>query len=268
MTPLLPLLAALALAPTQAGELTLTEVRTTFGELGAKRSDTAFLPGDVMFIAFDVEGITIDKEGKVSYSMGMEAVDDKGKPFFRQEPIKKADFVPLGGGKLPARAFIRIGLDQPPGKCTLKVNVTDNISKKTKSLEREFEVKPKGFGIVAVYTSVDERGQIAAPTTGVAGQSVFLQFGVVGFDRGGKENQPNITVEMMPYDEAGKATMETPSSFTLESGVDAKDPGFSIRFLLPMTREGNYTVRLKAIDKIANKTATFELPIRVVSPTS
>ena len=139
---------------------------------------------------------------------------------------------------------------------------------KTQSLERDFEVKPKAFGIVAVYTSVDERGQIAAPTTGVAGQSVFLQFGVVGFERGGKGNQPNVSVEMMPYDDAGNATMETPSSFTLESGVDEKDPGFSIRFLLPMTRVGNFTVRLKAVDKIANKTATFEIPIRVVSPTS
>ena len=266
MTSLFPLLAALTLA--QAGELTLTDVRTTFGELGAKRSDTAFLPGDVMFIAFDIEGISIDKEGKVSYSMGMEAVDDKGKPFFRQEPVKKVDFVPLGGGKLPARAFIRIGLDQPPGQCKLKVNVTDNISKKTQSLERDFEVKPKQFGIVAVYTSVDERGQIAAPTTGVAGQSVFLQFGVVGFERGGEKKQPDVVVEMMPYDESGKPTMETPGSFELNTGVDEKDPGFSIRFLLPMTRVGNFTVRLKATDKISKKTATFELPIRVVSPTS
>ena len=105
VTPLLPLLAALALAPAQAGELTLSEVRTTFGELGAKRSDTEFLPGDVMFIAFDIEGISIDKEGKVSYSMAMEAVDEKDKPFFRQEPVKKTDFVPFGGGKLPATSI-------------------------------------------------------------------------------------------------------------------------------------------------------------------
>src|SRR5689334_10313128 len=38
--------AALALAPGQSGALNLTNVRPTYGELGATRTDNRYLPGD------------------------------------------------------------------------------------------------------------------------------------------------------------------------------------------------------------------------------
>jgi hypothetical protein len=125
-------------------------------------------------------------------------------------------------------------------------------------------VLPKEFGIVAVYTSVDERGQIPAPTTGIVGQSVFVQFGVVGFARDPVKKQPSVVFEMTPLDEGGRPTIQKPSTLPVDTGVDEKDPGFSVRFLLPMTRTGKFTVRLKATDKVSNKSYTYDLPISVV----
>lgn len=264
----LPLVAALALAPAQApaGALKLSNVRNTYGELGGTRAETPLLPGDVLFVGFDIEGITVDPAGKVKYTMAMEVLDKTGKAIFKQDPAEKIDFVPLGGNRLPARAFITVGLDQPPGDYTLKVTVTDVANKATQALERKFQVKPKDFGIVAVYTSVDDRGQLPAPTTGIVGQSVFVQFSLVGFGRDAQKKQPNVSIEMTPLDEAGKPTLPKPSVYNLESGVDPKDAGFSVRFLLPMTRTGKFTVHLKATDKVTGKTATFDLPIAVVPP--
>lgn len=261
----LTLAVALALAPAQpAGPLKLTNVRNTFGELGGTRQDFKLLPGDVLFVGYDIEGLTVDKEGKVTYTMALEVTGADGRLIFKQDPAVKADLVPLGGNVLPARAFITVGLDQPPGKYLLKVTVTDPSTKVSQTLSRDFEVLPKDFGIVAVYTSVDERGQIPAPTTGIVGQSLFVQFGVVGFARTPDKRQPNVSVEMIPFDESGKPTIEKPSEFSLEGGVDEKDPGFTLRFLMPLTRTGKFTIRLKAIDKVANKTATFDLPLTVV----
>jgi hypothetical protein len=264
----LPLVAALALAPAQApaGALKLSNIRNTYGELGGTRAETPLLPGDVLFVGFDIEGITVDPAGKVKYTMAMEVLDKAGKAIFKQDPAEKIDFVPLGGNRLPARAFITVGLDQPPGDYTLKVTVTDVANKANQTLERKFQVKPKDFGIVAVYTSVDDRGQIPAPTTGIVGQSVFVQFSLVGFGRDAQKKQPNVSIEMMPMDETGKATLPKPVVYTVDSGVDPKDAGFSVRFQLPMTRTGRFTVHLKATDKVSGKTATFDLPIAVVPP--
>jgi hypothetical protein len=264
----MPLVAALALtpaqAPTEAGAMTLTNVRNTHGELGGTRPEGPFLPGDVLFVGFDIVGITIDAAGKAKYTMAMEVVDKAGKTIFKQDPAEKSDFVPLGGTKLPARAFVTVGLEQAPGPYTLKVTVTDQATKASKVLERKFEVKPREFGLVAVYTSVDPDGHFPAPTTGVVGQSVFVQFGVVGFARDPKTKQPNVVIEMVPVDEQGKPTLKQPNVYAQDAGLDAKDLGFNVRFLLPMTRAGKYTVKLKATDKVAGKTATFDLPIAVV----
>ena len=75
------LVAAIALAPAQApsGELVLSNVRSSYGELGGARPASPLLPGDVLFVCFDIEGITIDPEGKVQYTMGMDILDKAGK---------------------------------------------------------------------------------------------------------------------------------------------------------------------------------------------
>ena len=259
--PATPAPVAPAAAP---GALALTNVRSTFGELGGPRPLAPLLPGDVMFLGFDIEGITTDAEGRVQYAMFMELLDGAGVSKYKTDPSNKNDFVPLGGNKIPGRAYTTVGLDQTPGNYLLKVTVTDLANKASKTVEQKFTVAAKDFGIVAVYTSVDERGQIPMPTTGMVGQPLFIQLGIVGFGRGA-DKRPNVEVEMVPLDEKGNPTVAKPSLLQIQGGVDEKDPGVTIRYLLPLTRAGKFTVRLKATDKITNKTSTFTLPVTALA---
>src|SRR6266542_32605 len=145
-------LALLAGTPAQPGDLKLSNVRLTVGELGPPREGSKLLPGDVLFIAYDIDGITIDGEGIAKYTMAMEVADGAGKLIFKQDPRDLSDFVPLRGNKMPARAYITVGLDQPPGTYTCKIVVTDPKTKATGNLNVKFEVAKKDFGVVAVYT--------------------------------------------------------------------------------------------------------------------
>ena len=57
-SPLLLLaLFALGLATAPASALELTNPRNTYGELGGTRPEAALLPGDVLFVGFDIEGL-------------------------------------------------------------------------------------------------------------------------------------------------------------------------------------------------------------------
>src|SRR5687768_12268966 len=94
--------AALGLAPNQGGPLTLTNVRLTYGALGAPRAEGKLLPGDQVFITFDIEGITAGAGGKVLYSMTTEILDAAGKTLFKQEPRELEAVNALGGKSLPA----------------------------------------------------------------------------------------------------------------------------------------------------------------------
>src|SRR5262245_62718240 len=168
-------LVALSLAPAQpAGGLQLTNVRLTLGDLGPARPNNRYLPGDVVYVRYDIEGLTIDPDGTTKYTISMEITDTAGKPIFKQEPRELNDLFPLRGTKVPAGAFVRIGFDQEPGMYTCKVTVTDLKSKSSNSLSTKFEVLKKDFGLVDPITTYDARREIAAPTTGTVGQHVFI----------------------------------------------------------------------------------------------
>src|SRR5262245_9328560 len=122
-------LAALTVSPAQAGELKLTNVRLTIGELGPTRPSNKYLPGDIAFVGYDITGLTIEPDGVAKYKMSMEVADGSGKTIFKQDPRELNDFVPLRGNSIPARAYVTIGLDQDPGTYTCKVTVEDPKTK-------------------------------------------------------------------------------------------------------------------------------------------
>lgn len=256
-----------ALGPTlgQADQLKLTNIRATYGILGAERQDNKLLPGDIYFLAFDIEGIKPDETGKVLYSMGMEVTNSQGKVQFGSEPQKHEAINSLGGNRLQGSAFVRIGLDHPPGTFTVKVTVTDQSVKpmQTQTLERKFEVLKKDFGLVTVRTSYDPEGRFAAPPGGVVGQTIWVNFAVVGFGRD-KNKKPDIDVALRILDEAGKPTIAKPAPVvakeTLEEGVVA----IPIALVISLNRPGKFTVELDATDQTTNKKSQVSFPLTVV----
>jgi hypothetical protein len=250
--------------PAQGGELKLSNIRMTVGELGPPRGNAKLLPGDILFIGYDINGLAIEPDGVAKYKMAMEVADGAGKTIFKQDPRELNDFVPLRGNSIPARAFVTIGLDQDPGNYVCKVTVEDPKSKAKDTLTTKFEVTKRDYGIVAVYTTHDLKGEISAPTTGVVGQTIFIHFSVASFQRDPKTKQPNVEFEFQILDDKGQPTLGKPGSHTQNSGVDEKEGAFQMRFPLFMSRPGKFTARVTATDKVANKKASYDLPVTVL----
>src|SRR5438105_1567355 len=129
MFPTLALAAALTLAPAQNSALDISNARITFGgEFGPSRPDNRLLPGDVFFLAFDIDNLKLDEMGKAQYAIGMEVTDAAGKSIYSQKPADQDMLLPLGGTKLPARAYVTLGLDQAKGTYNCKVTVVDRVT--------------------------------------------------------------------------------------------------------------------------------------------
>lgn len=258
-------LAALAFTPAQpAGTLQLTNVRLVIGDLGPTRTNTKFLPGDVVFIGYDIEGLTIEPDGITKYTMAMEVLDAAGKPIFKQEPKEITELIPLRGNRVPARAIIRLYETFEAGSYTCKITATDSKTKSSNSLTVKFEVLKKDFGIVAVTTTHDPRRELSAPTTGSTGQLVFVWMNIVGFQRDPKTKQPNVELEFTLIDEKGIPTLGQPIKRIQDTGIEPEAEAFPIYFPFYMSRPGKFTLRVTATDKVANKKATFELPFTVL----
>ena len=120
---------------------------------------------------------------------------------------------------------------------------------------------------MAVYASMDPRGEISAPTTGTVGQIHLHPFSVANFKRDPKTKQPNVVFEFQLLDEKGKPTMEKPVTANQDekslNKVDEKDGAFVMQFTLFMSRPGKFTAKITATDKVTNKSATYELPVTI-----
>lgn len=257
-------LAALAAVPAQGGSLKLTNIRLTVGELGPTRPNAKFLPGDILFFAFDMNGLAVDNDGITKFKMETKVLDSNGKVHFKKDPQELGQFAPLRGNTIPARAYILMGLDQDPGNYVLEITVEDPKTKAKDTVSTKFEVLKRDFGIVNVYASYDEGGAISAPTQGIVGQTIYAQFTVASFQRDPKTKQPKIELQYQILDEKGTPTLPEPLKDLHERAVDEKDGIISARFPLFLNRPGKFTFRVIATDKVANKKSTYDLPVTIL----
>ena len=258
------LIALAGVAFGQAGKLSLSNPRAGYGLLGPTRADMKYLPGDSVYVLFDIEGVAVDSTGKAQYSIGMEVADAKGKVLFKQEPRNLEAVNALGGNRLPAHAHLDIGMDQPPGDYSLKVTVVDRTSKSSQVLTRNLQVLPKGFGIVRLRLTPDSEGQIPAPPVGAVGEALHVNCGVVGFERDKSKKQPHVTAELRVLDEGGKPTLPKPFQGVINQDVPEKASAVPVQFLLPLNRPGKFTIELKATDQLSKKSAQLAFPFTVV----
>ena len=256
-------LVALAAAPAQAGELTLTRVRSTHGVLGPARAEDKLLPGDSLVVCFDIGGMVADDRGRVAYSMGLEVTDGTGKVLFTQGPADMEATASLGGDRVPAFARVDVGLSQPPGEHTLKVTVLDRATGRKGTLTRKATVLPKGFGLVRLALTADAEGNIPLPALG-SGGTAFVHFGAVGFGRDKDSKQPRLRFAVRVLDDKGKPTAEKERASEVSKGVPADFLAVPMSFPLTLNRPGKFTVEVTATDATSNQRAKLSFPIKVI----
>jgi hypothetical protein len=255
------LFAALSGTPGQA-DLALTNVRSTHGLLGPERKNETLSPGDILFLCFDIEGVKVDDDGKVKYSLGIETTDASGKVLFKQVPQDREAATSLGGSRVPGYATLTVGLDTAPGDYQFKITVKDLASGKEQSLTRNVKVVPKEFALVRVTASLDVAGQYPAALF-VSGQGVWIHCQAVDFVRAGAGKQPNVVFEMRVLDETGKPTVAKPTTNTIDKGIPADKDAVPMAFPMTLNRPGTFTIELSATDQNSGKKAKTSFPITV-----
>jgi hypothetical protein len=264
MLPAIAFVALSTMLPSAPGDLSVTNVRLTYGALGPVRPNANVLPGDALVVAFDIDGMKVDDNGKVRYSTGLELLDAKDKVLFKQEPKEEEVVNSLGGGSLSAFALVDIGLEQPAGVYTAKVTVNDLATKQSKAITQNFTVLKKGFGLVRVAGSADPDGQNPIALLGT-GQNFWISASAVGFARDKNKDQPNLTFELTIMDDAGKPTIKKPFTGTVDKGVDSKANSVPVQFYLSLNRPGKFTAVLKVTDTVSGATSTEKYPLTVLS---
>lgn len=255
-----PLLTLVFLAvPTAAPAVELKNFRACYAPLpyGATRADAKCLPGDFIFVTYDIEGLKFDeKTGKASFVTVLELFNDQAEKILHKET--PTEVVPhLGGSRMPGDLHVQMGRNQKPGKYRIRLTVQDRLAKEIKSHVYPFEMLPQTFGIAG----------IVAPAIGFPGQHHSTEFALVDLTLDAKK-QPDVEVTMRVLDDSGKQ-VATPivSSMPrdLPAGADLEKENFvPMRYPIYLNRSGRFTIEILAKDKVGNKEARLTYQLNVL----
>lgn len=250
-------LGLLLLGPGLAGALEIKNARASYGTLGATRTDNKFLPGDLLFIHYDIEGLTLVK-GSVSYYSELEFYDAKNNRVHSKKDATQNLIPQLGGNRFPGLLNAIMGEDQKPGKYTLKLKVVDVNSKKTAEYSYPFELLAKGFGPIRVM----------APAFGVPGGDSAVQLVLVESPLDSK-GLPSIDITMKIFEQGGKAEVAKPVviSFPKQLPDDVnlqKQNLIPVVFPIYLNRAGRFNIDVEINEKQKGKKLKLHLPLTVI----
>jgi hypothetical protein len=246
------------LMPLTASALELKNIRPSYGPLGATRDNPKCVPGDSLFISYDIEGLKINpKTGKANYVTTLELIDSSNQVAF-QKPTTNDVVLPLGGARMPGDLIVIMGSNQKPGKYKVRLTVTDNVVKETKQFERAFDVVAPEFSFVG----------ISAKGVGFTGENYLASFALVGVTLDAKM-KPSVDIAMRIYDQTGKSLV-TPQMLSnlpkdLPEEIDLKKENFvPMQFPIYLNRSGSFFVEVVAQDKLTKKTIQLKYPLTVL----
>lgn len=249
-------LVVLCMAPGLAPALEIKNVRPSFGPMGARRTETKFLPGDVLWINYDIDGLTFDKNtGKASYETKLEFLKGNGEVLFERKTPNEVT-AQLGGTRMPGDLHVIMGQNLDPGKYTVKLTVTDRLAKESKAVIYPIEVLPAAFGFVGVM----------APAVGLPGQHYLAEVSLVGWGVDKTSKKPNVEITFRVLDQNEKPVARESKIILpddIPAGVDIdKVQHVPLPYPLYLNRTGQFYIDIVAIDKNAKNAKNAQIQMR------
>ncbi len=256
----------LGTAASAEGKLKIENIQAAYGRFGPERKPLEIYPFDNFIVRFTVSGSKTDAEGKAVTSLKMQFTDANGNPVV-ENSFSFNGVLGLGGDTYPGFVNLSIGERVPEGKTTLKVTITDNLSKESTSFERQIIGKNPGLQIVALEFFHDADGKLPTSTNLTLGEPLHIRLRVIGFDRGQGKIHTQLTVQTL--DAAGRENLPKPLLIDLrqEDSKVVEQTGF-VNFAggFVTNRVGKFSLRLTVTDRKADQTTKIEVPLTVTAP--
>jgi len=275
MTAVVPAL-VLALAFTlQAAPLQITDAGIREKEDGALIAPgTIFVPADVVFFSCQITGFQVSPAKKVAIEYVFSAVDPKGVAVI--EPVSAKVDVELAPEDKNWKPRIRQTVLVPPladsGAYKIRISAKDTVSGETSSVEIPFEVRGRvvepSDTLVIRNFHFYRREEDSEPLSVAAyrqGDSVWARFDITGY-KFGPENLRDAAYTVTVTAESGRV-MLAPG----EPSVDKGSSFYPMRYtpcaitfnLQPNIPKGEYTVLVRAQDRVGNQTSEWKQTFRV-----
>jgi len=264
-----PILLLFALAILSAAPSTLSILKPVISDMedgpGVPPSFT-FVPGQFIFLSYEVAGFTVSGEQKIHLSYKMDALDPKSVRLMETDAnvldttLAEED----KNWKPKMRQQILIPPLAPSGPYKIAIQVTDDLNKTaTASQELKFEVRGRDVepsGELAVrnfhfYRGEDDREPLATAAY-KPGDTLWARFDIVGY-RFGQHNSVDVDYGIAVLAPSGKVL------FAQEKAAEEKSYSFYPKPYVPGSmnldlqktiRPGDYAIAITVRDHAGNQT--------------
>jgi hypothetical protein len=224
-----------------------------------------FVPGQFVFVSFEVGGYQVSPERKLHLSYKVDALDPKNVPLM--ETIANTLETTLSDEDKNWRPKIRQQILLPPlagsGAYKIAIHVTDDLAKATVS--QEMTVQVRGHDVAPSETLIIRnfhfyRGEEDRDPLAVAayrpGDTLFARFDIIGYKLA-SHNGVDVDYGLSVIAPSGKVL------FTQEKAAEEKTSSFYPKPYVPGsmnlniykdTRPGQYTIVFTARDHVGNQT--------------
>jgi hypothetical protein len=262
----LSLLILLGMVQLCEAKLEVKNLQLSFGPYGPERTSLEVLPQDELFFRFQLEGVQTNKDGKTEIEQTVLLKDSQGKTVFEKSGLISRQ-LGFSGGSLTTYATLNISPKAPTGDYTYVVNFKDRLSGETTSFEKKITCKGAQFALLSPRFFRDPDGKVPAPVGGMINETIYFKLFCIGFDR--KDKQVKVTMTLQVLDEQGKDILLKPvevKGFITKAEEVEKAARLDFNGSLPLTRTGNFTLRIVLEDLQGKQTAKFEAPLKVQGP--
>lgn len=256
---LLALVGMLAAGSAANAQLKLEKIEACHGAYGAARTSLNYQPGERVWFRFLITGMTGGPGGEVAIHANYILKDANGSEVGAGKQLDFKDR-PTFGNCLPAEFILTLPLDQKPGDYTLTAEVTDTSTSQTIRFERQLHVLPSSFAITMPVFFYDEGQHINAPPGGLLGQDLYFDCNIFGIDNSSGKVDVQLKIEVLNARTREVVMIEvTPP---LDRCFLNEVAG--MRGSLCLNCVGDFILRLTATDRVDHKTATVEVPLKVL----
>jgi hypothetical protein len=246
-------------------QVAIKNIQARHGQFGPERASLDLYPGDEVVFTYTIEGVKTDPAGTVACDFELKVSDESGKVVF-QQTSPATQTLPIGGHSFPNASHFGFGIGTPPGKYKVTVICTDKRQQLSDSFERVVTCLKPAFAVVQPRFSYDAKGETSASLINVYGQTIFVRFSVVEFDRSHKKI--DLSMSMQLIDEKGAELLPKPvtNSLVVNDPKQIENAQFaSFAAAFSCLQLGTFKVSITVTDNVANKAIAFEAPFRVIA---
>jgi hypothetical protein len=246
----------------QPTKLAVVSAEPRYGRLGPARKDWTYLPFDLLNAHLEAAGMATDAEGLIDVEGAIEFFAPDGAAVTKK-PFKLRERPPVG--RLPIDVMQEI--PPQPGDYRLQVTVHDRRNDARTVWQQAVVVRPAEPAIVAPEFFRDAEAKVPAAASGKVGETLYLEFRFIGFDRSQDRIDTAMTLQLI--DDQGKPILAKPVRSVFKSDdadIVRRNQVVTYFAKIPLPRAGQATVRATVFDLLGGESAKLDLPLTITAP--